>query len=240
MVRDDMQAALDQYLGKPDEQDQGHFLQARRAYDAGEFEKALNLWPYMYRDERRALSALLKSKGNVRRGWFAVDLSLKRLFLSAYQSHLFNRVLAGRIGEIDRVKAGDLAFKHNSGAVFRVEDAAAEQPRAERFEISATGPLFGYRMTQPGGEPGEIEGKLLAEEGLTIEQVKALEGFRLKGSRRPFRFKPHDWSVKPGMDTDGAYLEFRFTLPKGCYATALLREVLKNEAKIGEQEEEDD
>jgi tRNA pseudouridine13 synthase len=194
----------------------------------------------MYRDERRALSALLKSKGNPRRGWFAVDLSLKRLFLSAYQSCLFNRILADRIAEIDAVKAGDLAYKHNSGAVFRVEDAAAEQPRAASFEISATGPLFGYRMTEPTGEPGRAEAALLESEGLKPEQFKSVDAFRLKGGRRALRFRPHQASVKAGRDGDGEFLEFQFTLPKGCYATALLREVLKNEAGIGRQADDDD
>lgn len=240
IVRDDPKDALDQYLGRVTEEDTGVFGEARRAYDAGQFARARTLWPYLYRGEHRALTVLEKTPDNFKRAWYSVDLSLKRLFLSAYQSQMFNQVLAGRIAEIDRIKVGDLAFKHNSGAVFRVEDAATEQPRCDAFEISPTGPLFGYRTTMPTGEPGEVEQKLLDAEGLTPERFKAIEAFRVKGGRRALRFRPHDWSVKPGMDGDGAYLEFRFTLPKGCYATALLREVLKSDAKIGEQETEED
>ena len=57
---------------------------------------------------------------------------------------------------------GDLAYKHDNGACFRVDAAAVEQPRCEAFEISPTGPLVGYRMTLPQGEPLRIEEQVFA------------------------------------------------------------------------------
>ncbi|MER3425160.1 MAG: hypothetical protein C4293_19975, partial [Nitrospiraceae bacterium] len=84
-------------------------------------------------------------------------------FLHAYQSYLFNKILAARIDRIDRLMAGDWAMKHSNGACFQVENAAVEQPRADTFEISPTGLLFGSRAPWASSEPGEIERAVAAE-----------------------------------------------------------------------------
>ena len=117
--------------------------------------------------------------------------------------------------------------------MFQVEDAEAEQPRADAFEISPSGPLFGYRMSQPSGEPGEIEARVLAAESLSPNAFRA-EKLRLKGARRALRFQPGDPNIRLGADERGAYLELRFTLPRGCYATSLLRELFAETPAAGE------
>ena len=59
----------------------------------------------------------------------------------------FNDMLARRLDRLDRILVGDWAMKMENGACFLVEDAAKEQPRADRFEISPTGILFGSRAS---------------------------------------------------------------------------------------------
>jgi len=74
-----------------------------------------------------------------------------RFLVSAWQSEVFNAVLAARPLPLDQLEAGDLAMRHDSGGVFLIEDPARERERARAFEISPTGPIFGPRMTWPGG-----------------------------------------------------------------------------------------
>lgn len=151
----------------------------------------------------------------------------KRLwFLHAYQSFLFNQVLARRIDRLDRVLAGDWAMKHENGACFQVDDPAREQPRADSFEISPTGPLFGSRASWATGEPGAIERacvEALGETPETLVEAAAACGFR--GERRPLRARlgDLDWSL------DGNDLTLSVTLPPGAYATSVLRELMKVE-----------
>jgi len=153
----------------------------------------------------------------------------KRLwFLHAYQSFLFNRILASRIDRLDRVLAGDWAMKHDNGACFLVEDGAVEQRRADAFEISPTGPLFGSRAPWASGEPGEVERAAVASLGATPEslcQAAAACGFR--GERRPLRVRLEEltWALK------GNTVTLSFTLPPGAYATSVLRELMKMEVK---------
>jgi tRNA pseudouridine13 synthase len=236
----DKQMLLDLMLGRPSAHDTGPVLKARRLYDAGDFDAAARTWPYGFRDNARACRALAKSRGKIARGFHAIDERLKKFFVSAYQSRLFNHVLAQRIDEIHTVHAGDLAYKHDNGAVFRVVDEQAESSRAERFEISPTGPIFGHRMTLCEGRPAEIEQAALAAENLTLESFHGLRSMKLHGSRRPLRFQPEETKVSSGTDEAGAYVELTFTLPAGCYATMILREVCKDQLEEGLEESSDD
>jgi tRNA pseudouridine13 synthase len=147
-------------------------------------------------------------------------------FLHAYQSFLFNKVLAARIDRIDRMLIGDWAMKHVNGACFQVEDAQVEQVRADQFEISPTGPLFGSRAPWASGEPGELERAVVREYRETPEalsEAAASCGFR--GERRSLRVRLEDlkWSL------EGATLSLSFGLPPGAYATSVLRELMKTE-----------
>ena len=145
-------------------------------------------------------------------------------FMNAYQSHVFNRIVAKRIESIDRVFLGDWAMKSENGACFPVEQPEVEQPRADRFEISPTGPLFGSRAPWATGDPGEIERAVVAELGTTPELLsKAGAECGFRGERRALRVRLNDlsWSL------DGAVLTLSFWLPPGSYATSVLREVVK-------------
>lgn len=145
-------------------------------------------------------------------------------YLNAYQSALFNRILARRIDSLDRILNGDWAMKLDNGACFFVDDAEKEQRRADRFEISPTGILFGSRVSWAAGQPGEIEQAVVAEEGATQEQlVQAAKACGFRGERRPLRTKLADveWSL------DGAILTLSFALSPGAYATSVLRELMK-------------
>lgn len=149
----------------------------------------------------------------------------KRLwFMNSYQSFVFNQILAKRIDSLDRVLLGDWAMKMDNGACFPVEEPEAEQPRADRFEISPTGPLFGSRAPWATGVPGEIERAVVTELGSTTEQLSqagAECGFR--GERRALRVALNDlqWELK------GCDLRLSFWLQPGAYATSVLREVIK-------------
>lgn len=229
IVRNELDSALDIVLGRAGERDRGDVRRARQLYDAGDFEGAAAAWPRMFRDQRRALKALIRARGNKRRGFLAIDENMRRFYVQAYQSHLFNRIVMERLpGGLGTLIPGDLAMIHVNGAVFRVEDVSVEQPRADGFEISPTGPLFGYRMTAPEGEPGRMEADLFAAEGLDLGGMRGAH-LRIKGLRRPLRFQPREAGLSLGADERGPYLEVRFELPTGCYATSLLRELFVGE-----------
>jgi len=112
--------------------------------------------------------------------------------------------------------------------MFKVEDAAVEQPRCEAFEISPTGPLIGGRMAALTGPAGEIENRILAKIQLEKKDLEQLGNY-VRGGRRPLRFQPWNWAVSSGRDYLGEFIELRFEIDSGCYATTVLREITKTD-----------
>lgn len=145
-------------------------------------------------------------------------------YLNSLQSHLFNQILARRVDRLDQVLAGDWAMKTENGACFLVEQAEHEQPRADRFEISPTGILFGSRVSWAGGEPGAIERAVMVENGATAEGLtEAAKTCGFRGERRALRlrFDEPDWEMTDNL------LTLTFSLAPGGYATNVLRELMK-------------
>jgi tRNA pseudouridine13 synthase len=197
---------------------------------AGDFRGALSEFPSTYREERGLLSYLLRAGENYSGAKRKLGDSARKLYHTAYQSFLFNLVLVERLratgGDLGVLFQGDIAFLHRNGAVFYVEDPEREAPRAAAFEISPSGPIFGMKMPFPLGREGEIEGQVLATEEIRASDFHQLmPKLKLEGGRRPFRVRVEDLKVQ----FEGNDLFLEFYLPKGSYATVLLREVMKNE-----------
>lgn len=244
LIRGDAEGLLSLLLGRPNPKvDDSNSLGARTAYDRGDFEQAMKLYPRHCGMERRILARYIKT-GKPVAAVKAIDERLRRLWVSAVQSRLFNAVVARRIQSLGQVMAGDLAYKHERGAVFRVEDPAVEQPRADAFEISPSGPLLGFRMTLPEGEPLRIEQEAAEEMGLKPDDFRSPHIGRVTGARRPLRVRPTDIELVGGVDEFGPQVTAAFTLPAGSFATVLLREIMKsdeaapNEARHEEAPEE--
>ncbi|HEY6004406.1 MAG TPA: tRNA pseudouridine(13) synthase TruD [Anaeromyxobacter sp.] len=162
----------------------------------------------------------------------ARDRFLRRLSLSAYQAHLFNLWLAERMadGLFAAALRGDVMKKLDSGGLFECEDPAADGPRVERFEISPAGPIFGHKLRPAAGEALAREERILAAEGMTLEGF-ARGGGEAEGTRRAARLRV-EVSLEPLADGYRA----AFELPRGSYATVVLRELVKDEAPLPEEE----
>ncbi len=227
VLLDDYDKAIALMLGRPIPIDKGDARRARELFDAGNIESAADAWALTSPRYARICRVLAKAGGNARGAWQAVDHSLRKFYVSAVQSELFNQILALRIDGIGRIELGDVAWKHKNGACFLVDDPTTEQPRCDAFEISPSGPLFGRRMKEAQGKAGQIEADVLAASGLARDQIRVKDGKRLDGVRRPLRVPLRDSGLDAGQDERGPYLRLSFALPPGAYATNVTREVCK-------------
>ena len=178
--------ALGHMCGRPDPGGTPQIEAARTMFDEGQYDDAVGLWPRDFAHCARVCRVLARG-GTALRALEAVDRSMTRFCVSAYQSWLFNAVVAERISEIDEVRAGDLAMKHENGAVFRVEQPEVEADRVTAFEISATGPLFGPRMTQPGEAIAAVEFGAAERAGGEVDDLSGGRLTRRLGGRRAVR-----------------------------------------------------
>ncbi len=148
----------------------------------------------------------------------------RRMALSAVQSALFNLVLQERMvrGLARTVLVGDILARTDSGGLFEADDAQAEQARLEAGEVVVTGPVFGHKAPLASGEPGAIEQGVLEEAGVSLSLFRAFPSLG-RGTRRPFFVRPEDVRV----EVDRAGLVLSFFLPKGAYASVMLREFVE-------------
>jgi tRNA pseudouridine13 synthase len=153
------------------------------------------------------------------------DRFRRKLLASALQSEVFNHWLAGRLraGTFDQPMLGDLMRKEDSGGMFVASEIEPARERMAGWEISPTGPMFGAKMRWPEGEARALEEQLCADFGFTEERMSRMRGL-LPGTRRVARVRPEDVSIAAVP----AGIELAFTLPKGAYATVILRELLKS------------
>jgi len=153
----------------------------------------------------------------------------RKLEMSALQSELFNRCVAERVTDtaLGRVYPGDLMKRHDTGGLFAVEDELEEaQARADRWEISPTGPILGAKMRWPAGEARMREEALLHSVELTLEHLVKWKRVG-PGTRRFVRVSVPKIDVTVSDNT----VELDFTLPAGSYATILIREIRKRDAQ---------
>ncbi|HBS28574.1 MAG TPA: tRNA pseudouridine(13) synthase TruD [Phycisphaerales bacterium] len=239
MLREDYSALLDELLA-PDPRFPHLNREARAHYAAGDYRAAIMAYPRGCRYECAALNALLKGP-NPQKAFEAVDAAQRRFWCSAFQSAVFNRVLMerleGRPAPLDALVEGDLAWKHDNGAVFAVDAPTLGDPRTtERLragEISPSGPVWGAEMTRAAGAPGDTERRLLDEGSVTPEALELFArrmGPAMSGARRPLRVPLIDPEVEGGIDEHGEYVRCAFELPPGAFATVVMREVMKNDA----------
>jgi tRNA pseudouridine13 synthase len=133
---------------------------------------------------------------------------------------VFNAVLDARPLPPHRLELGDVAQVVASGGSFVVEDLEREQPRADAFEISPTGPLIGPRTMAPAGDVAAREQAVLDSLGLT--DIAPPPGVRARGGRRVLRVPVNgfEWS------REGRDVRLAFELPTGSYATVLVEALL--------------
>lgn len=222
ILRNDFELASDLMMGDPDSIDHHGWKAASELYSKGRYTEALQQLPAHCRYEKQLLSRLAKGS-SPRKAFLDLPRNILRLYLSACQSSLFDRIVEMRLATIDRIWSGDIAMKHANGACFRVPDPGPEQARADRFEISATGPLYGHKVMLARNQSGILEESLLDKEKLSPGDFKLARGLAMPGERRALRVPVSDVGIQ---EEKGALL-LSFTLPKGSYATSLLREIIK-------------
>lgn len=225
LLQKDFTPAINEIIGDPALITHDGWRAAATAYREGDTDRAIDFFPRHCRNERQLLERLVRGD-TPRKAVLAMPRKLLRLYLSAYQSSLFDHILAMRLTCLDTLWPGDMAYKHVNGACFIVDEPASEQARADRFEISPSAPLYGFKVRLAEDQAGLLEQELLAAEQLRLEDFRIGSGLSMEGARRPLRVPLTAAEIRA---VDGGF-EIGFLLPKGSFATAVLHEVMKTES----------
>lgn len=227
----DWPGLCDLLLG-PAEVGDDHAGEARAEYARGDLDAAIKAWPSSGSTERRILTSLAAGRGP-REAVHDVPEAALRFFLSAFQSAVFNHVLARRLdeGRFETLIEGDVVGRTDDGHnLFRVgPDELVDESVIRRFGdlvISPTGPLWGSEMMRAEGKIDAAEQAALHATGITLDHFTAAP-VEVRGTRRSLRLAVRHSEVSAGSDDRGPYIRLDFELPRGGFATTVLDEVMK-------------
>ena len=242
IVRGQIGRAVDIYLAAVPPGDDPGVHPARRAYGLDhDASRALREFPREYRFERTLLEHLARGH-SPERALRGLTRELRLLFVHAYQSLLFNRWLSERHKRglpLNGVVRGDSLLRRGRDGTLRGDDAVPVDDDNLREcttlvshgDAVLAGPLVGYETEVPAGPAGEVLATVLADEQLAPDafRLPATPELASAGSWRPalVALPPIDLRVEETSPDGKVSAWFRFSLPRGAYATVLLREFSK-------------
>ena len=234
LVGNDLAKAVGRYIGNPSEEESLENQMARQAYDDGNLEECLNLMGKGMRYEKMMVKELIRDskKGELTdksymNALHALPKPLQRMFVHAYQSYLFNEAVSNRVEMgINKYVEGDIIIDTEEHIV-RDKTPEEFQELIDTFQANPTCPLYGTKVPYAGGKVGELEENVLIKYNLEKSDFEVPKMPRLgsHGLRRSMRFQVWDASAVP---TDEGVL-CEFSINKGSYATAVLREIMKKD-----------
>jgi tRNA pseudouridine13 synthase len=223
-------------------EDEGTTAARTRLADSWEIHKALAEYPHTLSFERVLLNHLAKKPDDHVGALSRLPQNLLTMFVHAYQSCIFNRILSRRMETglpLNEPVEGDRVLKMDKYGLPAHDDwlkadsrnipKLADLCKKKKAFVSAT--LYGYESEFAEGEPGEIEASVIDEEGVTGKDY-LLPEFRnmdMKGTRREVLAPVKGFDLR----TEDDAIRFDFELTKGCYATTLMREFMKRDCLDG-------
>lgn len=231
------------FLANPSDFEHPTSRQARQELQSTKnFNQALNYFPRQLRFERMMLNRLAEEPTDFIGAFKQLPLKLQALFVQAYQSYLFNRFLSERLKQglpLNEGVEGDyvigiertgLPIPTVSKIVTKENlDEVNAQIKAGRLRLAL--PIFSVRQTLSQGTMGQIEREILEQEGIETEKTSfnVLSRVGGKGSLRPVLAPVKNFNLQSFSEAESGSIQAKvnFMLLRGCYATVLLREIMK-------------
>jgi tRNA pseudouridine13 synthase len=242
IVKGDFEKAVMTYIANPIKgEDEQTFNLRANLEKTKDFSEALKTYPDNLSFEKAILNKLVLNSDDFVGGLKELPKNLLTMFVYAYQSYLFNRVLSIRMKKglpLNKAVEGDfvLAFRNKA---FDEEPIPVKKNNIDKvnFQISkgkacVSSILFGYNSVFSEGEMGEIEHKIIESEKFDARDfiIPEIPFVSSSGSRRALVGFVQDFDydiIKDDINPEKKALFLKFQLQKGSYATSLLREFMK-------------
>lgn len=243
IVEGDFEKAALLYIAEPFPDESDDTKKARQLIkETRDFKEGLKTYPLRLGHERAMMNHLIANPNDYAGAFLVLPKNLYKMFVHGYQSYIYNIILCRRIENglsLNQVVEGDIiCFRNDAGfpdssktEKVTAETVAAVNRLIKRNRAFITAPLPGYNTEFASGIPGEIEQEVLQElrvplEGFNIEEIPEMSS---KGTRREILLQ-----VQPKFEVSADELNagkskavLEFMLPKGSYATTVLREYMK-------------
>jgi tRNA pseudouridine13 synthase len=196
----------------------------------------IDTFPAELRYERVMLRQLLKQPGDFQRAVLKIPSRVLTIFIHAYQSYIFNRLISMRAGEglsLETPSPGDFLIQLDSPHAGRdswsyVTEKTLER-RIEEVETGSFGlaaPLPGYSTKTPPSRQTEMLMRILEDESISLVDFRNKDHKALDSSGGLHLVSVRPINLRAECSEQG--LRLRFRLRKGSYATIIAREIMKN------------
>ncbi len=241
LVNDEIENAVMTYVANPIKGEEDVTYKLRSELEkTHDFSEALKSYPKHLNFEKAMLNKLAVDSEDFVGALKELPKNLLTMFIYAYQSYLFNKILSRRIQKelpLNAALVGDIILPVRKGVIDgeisvtkrNIEKVNKQVSKGKAF-VSAV--LFGSDSKFSEGEMGEIEHKIIDEEKIDPRDfiIPDIPYISSSGSRRPILSPVKDLDFKltdDGLNKGKLALILNFELLKGCYATSLLREFMK-------------
>lgn len=223
LIKRNFREAAELFLCHPGRYDSKETREIREACkDSSNFQNVLKVMPAQMDLERILLQELASSNDPIR-ALRKLPITIRRLLVQAYQAYLFNRSLSIAIREgydIATPKNGDVCFHFANNGIIGIK--RFDENNTSVLQLPAI-PLTGFAF-KDDNRFSSIVKKVLEEENVAKNDfyVKEMQEVSVEGGFRHASLLCNQFSYSLVES-----LKLQFTLHKGCYATVLLRELMK-------------
>ncbi len=235
LLKGDYEEAVLCYIGEAFPGEPADVRSARVSFSATrDAVSAIREFPLPLSYERSMLHHLAAHPGDYRGALAIIPPKILSLFVSAYQSWLFNEALSERIregGSLTDPLPGDRLLFENG----REDRVTGLNVGNARLQVQRGRCLIALRM--PGCSPSDPDysdqgtmARLLEEDGIREENfcsVRDVVNSRFEGAARPVSL-----SADVSAETTGDVVRLSFQLPPGQYATTICREYMKADPQM--------
>lgn len=243
IVQGDFEKAALTYVAHPLKgENKETYLLRQELEKTRDYAQAFHHYPAALNFEKAMLNKLLQNPVDFTGAFRELPKNLLLMFVNAYESLLFNKMLSERIKRglpIHQAIVGDIVFplRKNTIGIELIPVSATNIEKVNKQiakkKAVVTGLLIGYDTVCADGEMGEIEHRALESEKIDPRDfiIPEIPFLSSRGSRRALlALMPSlDWTLQDDeLLKEHKALTLRFELQKGCYATSLLREIMKS------------
>ncbi len=199
--------------------------EARKSFKDGKLKEALQSFPEGYDIEKALVASLIEKPNDYVAALRKLSLRVRRLFLAAYSSYIFNKVLSKGIGagESSEAKEGDVVAN-------LLQDYRLSTPSVydcNKQSMIPMVPAVGYGYYPRKGRFDDVLREVMEEEQVAPKMfyVKDMQETSLRTGLRAWPLLGSNLTYQ--MANSDIFMDF--FLVKGSYATVLLREVMKSD-----------
>lgn len=243
IIRGEFEQAVMIYLAKAYPEEPSEISEMRRNLTkTHDFAEALASFPIHLHFERAMLSALQHNPTDFKTALLALPKNLLLMFINAYQSYLFNKIISMRLLKgipLDSAIPGDIIISNSHPS--RNKNFISATPsnidkvnhQIEKQHALVSGILVGTDPLYAEGEMGEIEHTILEQETIDTRLffIPEIPFLSSSGTRRNIYAPVGNLKtqlIKDAQNEGKQALHLNFNLGKGCYATSFLREWMKS------------